>query len=235
MSRYRHVRSAPIVVLVNAPTLRAALCVSTLPSGRLLDGFLPLQRRANASALPPIACDCNVKRSAAFPLDTEMVSSAPVFGARVCMKIAHYHRCFSRQHSRGEFRSESSMKLASQLFTEVLLFSQCCKSCCSETLEQGATLSGGTGFCRHLRCEASIHAEVCAQRADCGIPSSHGGPLSNETLFYRRLDGHSCSKTKTAVPQAPHTAIVLYGDTQHMDSSSPSASAHFGATVLYED
>ena len=54
--RYGHLRSAPVVVDDGVrtewepPTLRAATSVSTRPSGRLLDGFLPLQRRANASA-----------------------------------------------------------------------------------------------------------------------------------------------------------------------------------------
>ena len=54
--RYGHLRSAPVVVDAGVrtewepPTLRAAMSVSTRPSGRLLDGFLPLQRRANASA-----------------------------------------------------------------------------------------------------------------------------------------------------------------------------------------
>ena len=39
------------------PTLRAALWLSTRRSWRLLDGFLRLQRRANASALPLTTCD----------------------------------------------------------------------------------------------------------------------------------------------------------------------------------
>ena len=58
-------------------------------------------------------------------LDTEMVSPVPVFGARVCMDSG-----FSRlpsAHSRCEYRSESSMKLAAQWFTKVLLSSMCCK------------------------------------------------------------------------------------------------------------
>ena len=56
--RYGHLRSAPVVVDAcvrtewEPPTLRAALWLSTRPSGRLLGGFLPLQRRANASGLP---------------------------------------------------------------------------------------------------------------------------------------------------------------------------------------
>ena len=49
VSRYGHLRSAPVVVDVGVrtewepPTLRAALWLSTRPSRRLLNGFLPLQ------------------------------------------------------------------------------------------------------------------------------------------------------------------------------------------------
>ena len=49
--RYGHLRSAPVVVDVGLgkewepPTLRAALWLSTRPSRRLLNGFLPLQQR----------------------------------------------------------------------------------------------------------------------------------------------------------------------------------------------
>ena len=56
--RYGHLRSAPVVVDAcvrtewEPPTLRAALSVSTRPSGRLLDGFLPLQRRT----CPAVCC-----------------------------------------------------------------------------------------------------------------------------------------------------------------------------------
>ena len=56
--RYGHLRSAPVVVDVGVrtewepPTLRAALSVSTRPSGRLLDGFVPLRRRQSRA----VAC-----------------------------------------------------------------------------------------------------------------------------------------------------------------------------------
>ena len=48
--RYGHLRSAPVVVGGDLrtewepPTLRASFHDSTRPSGRLLDGFFPLQR-----------------------------------------------------------------------------------------------------------------------------------------------------------------------------------------------
>ena len=55
--RYGHLRSAPVVVDVGVrtewepPTLRAALVGLHAPDmGRLLDGLLPLRRRAIASA-----------------------------------------------------------------------------------------------------------------------------------------------------------------------------------------
>ena len=60
----RCLRSAPVVVDVGLrtewepPTFLAALWLSTRGSWRLPDGFLPLQRRANSSALPLTTCDC---------------------------------------------------------------------------------------------------------------------------------------------------------------------------------
>ena len=55
--RYGHLRSAPVVVDAcvrtewEPPTLRAALSVSTRPSGRLLDGFVPLRRRKSVTVV----------------------------------------------------------------------------------------------------------------------------------------------------------------------------------------
>ena len=62
--RYGHLRSAPVVVDVGIrtgwepPTLRAACPSPRARHGRLLDGFLPLRRRAHASALPLTKCGC---------------------------------------------------------------------------------------------------------------------------------------------------------------------------------
>ena len=64
VSRYGHLRSAPVVVDVGLrtewepPTLRAALWVSTRQSWRLLDDLLLLQRRALASVLQRSTCCC---------------------------------------------------------------------------------------------------------------------------------------------------------------------------------
>ena len=61
--RHGHLWSAPVVVEVyarsgNRPHSVQPLLDSARPTWRLLDGFLPLQRRANASALPLTKCRC---------------------------------------------------------------------------------------------------------------------------------------------------------------------------------
>ena len=66
VSRYGHLRSAPVVVDVGLrtewepPTLRAALWVSTRQSWRLHDGLLPLQRRAFPVQAPNFAIGSKV-------------------------------------------------------------------------------------------------------------------------------------------------------------------------------
>ena len=67
VSRYGHFRSAPVVVDVGLrtewepPTLRAALCVSTRRSWRLLDGLFPLQTCNGVRGAVPTTLHCRLQ------------------------------------------------------------------------------------------------------------------------------------------------------------------------------